>query len=130
MATRKLTATLSVQTTDGKAVVAIDVCRPVLGPRYSAVPDQPRQVLGAGVRRLVGLTGPTIGILHPHQVEFVPRVLYLDKLQFILADVRGGMDDAAGDKNVLAGEDVSETVRQLDSAPPAPRHIRIVFLRG
>src|SRR5207253_8090748 len=53
---------------DGEAVMAMDIRGPILGARYSAVRDERGQVLAGGTRRLVGLAGPTVAILHPNQV--------------------------------------------------------------
>src|SRR5689334_13208514 len=85
---------------NGEVVMAMDIRGPVLGTGYSAVRHEPGQVLAGGTRRLVGLAGPTVGILHPHEVEFVPRVLHLDQLELTLADVGGGVEDTAADEDV------------------------------
>ena len=87
-----------------------------------------RFLLAAPVE-LVGLAGPTVGILHPNQVELVPRVLHLDKLELILTDVGGGVEDAAADEDVVAGEDVYLGVCQLDSPVPAKTHQDRVLAR-
>src|SRR5215471_34653 len=114
---------------NGKAVMAIDIRGPILGAWYSLVLDQLRQVLAGGSRRFVGLAGPTIGILHPNQVELVPRVLHLDELEFTLTDVGGGVEDAAADEDVAAGEDVYLGVCQLDSPMPAKAHQNRILAR-
>ena len=114
---------------DGEAVMAIDIRGPVLGTRYSVVSDQFGQVLAGGTRRLVGLAGPTVGILHPNQVELVPRIFHLDKLEFTLTYVGGGVEDAAADEDVVAGEDVYLSVCQLDSPVPAKTHQDRVLVR-
>src|SRR2546421_10907244 len=91
---------------DGEAEMAMDIRGPVFGARYSAERNERGQGLAGGTRRLVGLAGPTVGILHPNQVELVSRVLHLDELELILADVGGGVEDTAADEDVVAGANV------------------------